>query len=232
MEVTPSMKSYNSTPLIGHFSIDDEGVKTQDFTIVKDGYLKKLMSSRVPTKRVKTSNGHKRGGAAMYSVVQVTADSEKQKSRAEMRERMMELCKARELPYGIIIRKALNENVLFTTLFRMTKGEFPFTRGQSTMSLLEVYKLYPDGREELVRGCEAAGLSPQSFKDILLTGKQGFAYNMLASSVTSSFVSGGSQFVPASVIVPDILFEDLEIRPIEGDFAKPPIMEHPFFSKK
>lgn len=230
IEVCPNEQRYQQTPLIGMYLIDDEGVPAQQFTIVKDGYLKGLMSSRVPTKRVRESNGHQRGGAAMISILDLSSTEEKQLSTQALRERVLELCKARELPYGIIVRKALNQNLLFTTLFQLTSGEYPFTRGESTVPLLEVYKLYPDGREELVRGCEAAGLSPQSFKDILAVGKTTFAYNYLAAAVTSPFITGGSQFIGASVLTPDLLFEDLEIRPVEADFAKPPILPHPYFS--
>lgn len=231
VDVRPTQQSYEQTPLIGTYVIDDEGILAQDFTIVKDGYLKGLMSSRVPTKRVRESNGHQRGGAAMMSIIDVSSKEEKQLSNEALRQRVLELCKARELPYGIIVRKALNQNLLFTTLFQLTSGEYPFTRGESTVPLLEVYKLYADGREELVRGCEAAGLSPQSFKDILAVGKTTFAYNYLAAAVTSPFITGGSQFIGSSILTPDILFEDLEIRPVEADFAKPPILPHPYFSE-
>ncbi len=231
VEVKPDMTSAGSTPVIGTYSIDDEGIPAQKFTIVKDGYLKGLMSSRVPTKRVRESNGHQRGGAAMISTVEVAAASDKLQSNADLRKRLIDLCKARELPYGIVVRSALNQNLLYTTLFQLTSGEYPFTRGESTVPLLEVYKVYPDGREELVRGCEAAGLSPQNFKDIIAVGTSKWVLNYLAPAVTSPFVTGGSQFIGATVIVPDLLFEDMEVRPIEGDFAKPPLLPHPYFSE-
>jgi predicted Zn-dependent protease len=231
VDVKPDMKTYGSTPLIGEYTIDDEGITAQKMTIVKDGYLKGLMSSRVPTKRVRESNGHQRGGAAMLSILEVSAANDKQQTPADMRKRMIDLCKARELPYGVVVRTALNQNLLYTTLFQLTSGEYPFTRGESTVPLLEVYKVYPDGREELVRGCEAAGLSPQTFKDIIAVGKQKWVLNYLAPAVTSPFITGGSQFIGSTVIVPDLLFEDLEIRPVEGDFAKPPLLPHPYFSE-
>lgn len=95
------------------------------------------------------------------------------------------------------------------------------------MSLLEVVKLYPDGREELIRGAEAAGLTVQSFKDILAVGKKQFGYNYLAPAITSPFVTGGDQYTGVSIITPDILFEDGELRPLESDFPKPPFLSAP-----
>jgi hypothetical protein len=92
---------------------------------------------------------------------------------------------------------------------------------------LEAYRVYPDGKEERIRGGELAGISPASFKDIILVGKKSRPYNLFASSVVSAFMTGGSQFVPASLIMPDLLFEDLEFRPIESDFPKPPLLASP-----
>ena len=117
-------------------------------------------------------------------------------------------------------------------MFRLTYGGYPASPGGDKLQVIEAYKIYPDGSEELVRGCETNGITVQSFKDIILTGNDKYAYNYLAPSVISPFITGGSQYVGASVIVPDLLFEDSEIRPIEDDFPKPPILGNPGTSKK
>lgn len=222
----PQQKSYINTTLAGYFTVDDDGNKAEETLLVKDGYLKSLLSSRVPTKRVRESNGHNRGGAAMYSNLFIESDDKHSKSSKELRDRMMELCKARELPYGIIVKKVMNTNILYTTLIRISQGNFDFPN-RSNISLIEVYKLYPDGSEELVRGGEAAGISVQSFKDIIETGKDKYAYNLLARSVAPSFLTGGSAWIAASIVTPSLLFEDAEIRIIESDFNKPPIIDYP-----
>jgi TldD protein len=232
VQAVPKQAMFASTQLVGAYSIDDECVPPETFQIVKNGYLKGLMSSRTPTRRVKISNGHNRGGAAMFSTMDVSATKERTISTKRLRERMMQLCKDRELPYGIVVRKILNPNILMTTLYNLTEGDFPFARTPGQMTALEVYKVFPDGREELVRGCDVAGLTTQSFKDILAVGDRKFAYNCFAVPVTLSFFSGGSQFLPASVMIPSMLFEDVEIRPLEEDFTKPPILPHPFFTRK
>jgi predicted Zn-dependent protease len=237
VEVKPSLTnaaSAGGTTLVGAYKFDDDGVAAESFTIVKNGYLKGLMSSRTPTRRVRTTNGHSRGGAAFMSVLELSVDklSEKQRAlpAAKLRQKLLQLCKDRELPYGIVVRRVLNQNILFYNLYSLTDGEFPFAKGDGNLTTLEAYKIYPDGREELLRGCDIAGLTVSAFKDIVAVGNQKFAYNCLAQAVTSPFFSGGSQFVAASVIVPALLFEDMEVKPVEDDFAKPPIVPHPFFS--
>ncbi|MFN5520088.1 MAG: metallopeptidase TldD-related protein [Ignavibacteria bacterium] len=224
----PNLQKFDETSLVGHYSIDDEGIPAQMVNVVEKGYLKTLLSGRIPTKRIRSSNGHSRGGAPIYGIMQMMClDKKKEVEAKAMKSKMMSLCKARELPYGIIIRKALNQNILYTVLYEQTSGEYPFAQGDSKMSVLEAYKIYPDGKEERIRGGELAGISPASFKDIILVGKKSRAYNLLASSVVSSFMTGGSQFISASIITPDLLFEDLEFKPIESDFPKPPLIASP-----
>jgi hypothetical protein len=230
--VTPSQALFGTTQLVGAYRIDDEAIPAESFQIIKGGYLKGLMSSRTPTRRIKTSNGHNRGGAAMFSVLDVSASKDRTQSFKKLRERMLQLCKDRDLPYGIVVRKILNPNILMTTLYNLTEGDFPFARTPGQMTAIEAYRIYPNGREELMRGCDVAGMTVQSFKEILAVGDRKTAYNCYALPVTAAFFSGGSQFLPASVILPALLFEDIEIRPIEDDFTKPPILPHPFFSRK
>ncbi len=227
----PSLEKFDGTITLGHYQLDDEGVPPKDVSLVEAGYLKNLLSSRVPIRRVKKSNGHKRGGAPMFSVLKLEPVKGKASAFEEMKARMMKLAADRELPYGIIVRKVMNQNIMFTTLQRITNAEYPTPRSESKLAIAEAYKIYPDGREELVRGAEANGFTVQSFKDIIMADKDYYVLNFLAPSVVSAFISGGEQFVGSTVIVPDILFEDGEIRPLESDFPKPPLLKNPIGKK-
>lgn len=227
VESAPAKSSINNVPIIGKYILDDDGVKPQDIKIVQSGYLKTLLSSRIPTKRVRESNGSKKGGAAMYSTLILTAEKGKTASYPELKKRLMKLCKDRELPYGILVKKAMNPNILFTGVLRLTQEYMSYMRSDGGVVLVEVYKVYPDGREELIRGGNGAGFSPAAFKDIIASGKNQTVYNFLAGTVVSSFISGGSSYTAATVAVPDLLFEDAEIRTIDEDFKKTPILANP-----
>jgi len=196
----PDVKEYKSTELQGFYKIDDDGVAPEEVLLVKKGYLKNLLSSRVPTKRIRKTNGHQRGGAAMFSNVFITPDKEHSKNFDQLKKQMLKLVKDRELPYGLVVKKLMDQNIMFTTLFRLTKGLFITGQIQKTIPAVEVYRLYPDGREELIRGCEAKGFTHQSFKDIINAGNEPYVLNFLAPAVTSPFISGGSQYMMASVI--------------------------------
>ncbi|MCX7736982.1 MAG: metallopeptidase TldD-related protein [Candidatus Kapabacteria bacterium] len=235
LKATPTKEKAYGVPLVGSYKIDDDGVLAQDVELVKDGFLKNLLSSRVPTKRVRTTNGHQRGGAAMISVLELESDEKHSLTRSELKNKLIQLCKDRELPFGIIVRRMFNQNVQLTTLFQLNPGDFSFSFGggsQPKQPLIEVYKVYPDGKEELIRGCEAKGFTQQTFKDILNVGKEKYVLNYLAPAITSPFMSGGSQYLASTVIVPDLLFEDGEITPVEQDFPKPPIIKNPLTEKK
>lgn len=228
----PQINSYLNIPLLGSYSIDEEGIIAQEVKLVEKGYLKNLLSSRVPTRRVRESNGHKRGGAPMFSNLLVESiDDEKSLSDEELRAKMIELITARELPYGIIVKKIIDQNVLFTTLLRTTYGNFRFPRGEGKFMIAEAYKIYPDGKEEIIRGIEGSGFTVQSFKDIIFTGEDTYVMNILAPSVTSPFISGGDQYVGSSIIIPDLLFEDGELQMIDDEFKKPPFLENPIGNK-
>lgn len=227
VEAIPQKTLFDKTTLCGSYSIDDEGMPSKNVSLIESGYLKTLLSSRVPTKRIRESNGHQRGGGTIMSTLAIQTAKNKALSSADLRKKMMKFCKDRSLPFGIIVRKILNQNILYTVLFSQTSGEFSYSQGPGKATLLEVVKVYPDGKEEIVRGAEGAGFVVQTFKDIVATGKKQYAYNYLAPAVVSPFMTGGSQYVISSLIVPDILFEDGEILPIKGDFPKPPLLPSP-----
>ncbi len=227
IEAIPNKKKIDNSELLGYYRFDEDGVLAQNVNLVNNGFLKNLLSSRVPTKRVRKSNGHKRGGAAMLSTIEMTGDKAHIKSEKNLIKRMLKLCKDRELDFGIVIKKILDQNIQYTTLMRITAGTFPMMQGDSKKSIIEAYKVYQNGKVELIRGAESKGITVQSFKDILDIGNKSYILNYLAPSITSPYFTGGSQFVGASMIIPDLLFEDVEIKPIESDFINPPILKNP-----
>lgn len=227
LKAIPNQKEYNNKELVGNFKVDSEGLKPKDFTIVEDGFLKELFSSRVPTKRVKKSNGHKREGGTMFSNILYEVQKDKAVSYDSLKSRLMELCQMQELPYGIIIKNIMDRNIMYTSLFRQNPGLFKFSSEQGNLMITEAYKVYPDGKEELIRGLDGKAFTARSFKDILLTGNENKVTNYLASAVISPFVTGGSRFIYCSIITPDLLFEDGELVAPEGNYDKPPFLPNP-----
>ena len=71
-----------------------------------------------------------------------------------------------------------------------------------------------DGKEELVRGLRFRPVQNTAMKRILGAGNEAKAYNSVAG-------------LSASVISPAVLFEELELTKIEGEFDTLPILKSP-----
>jgi hypothetical protein len=104
---------------------------------------------------------------------------------------------------------------------------------------LVVYKLYPvDGREELVRGARITGFSPRSLRNIAGIGNDDFVYNYMQSQVngiagTALGAFGSAQSgLPAAVVAPSLLFEEVEVRGARGEPKRLPILPEPPMTPK
>lgn len=231
LDAIPNTKEYNGKDLIGTFQIDGEGIIPKDFKIVENGFLKDLFSSRIPTKRIRESNGHLRSGGAMFSNILMTAKGDKVLDYDSLKARLIELCKMRELAYGIIVKNVMDKNIMYTSLYRQNPGLFQFSNESGSLLVCEAYKIYPDGKEELIRGLNGKGFVARSFKDIINVGNKPYAMNFLATAVISPFVSGGDRYIYSSVIIPDLLFEDGELTTPQGNFDKIPFLTNPITIK-
>jgi len=56
----PTSTDFGKAPMIGGYKLDDEGVPGQKVDVVKNGFLKALLTSRTPSRKGATSNGHAR----------------------------------------------------------------------------------------------------------------------------------------------------------------------------
>ena len=158
----------------------------------------------------------------MYSNIMIKNDStELELESSDLEKKLIESIDRRDLEYGIVVEKLLNQNIRYTSLYRITNGniEIPFGKKNYVM---EGYKLYKDGTKEAFSGMVVPTFNVLLFKDILYTSKSKYAYNFLANAVQSPYLTGGDRYVPSSIIVPNLLFEDGELHIIEDDFKKPP----------
>ena len=218
----PSESKWNGVDLIGTYKIDDDGLESQNVELVKNGYLETLLSDRVPTKRIKESNAHKRGGSVMFSNVIVENNkSDKKLTSKGLESKMLEFVKKRELDFGIVVTKILDANIRYTSLYRITNGniEIPFGKKNYVM---DGYKVFADGRKEKFSGMVVPTMNVLLFKDIVSTSDKSYTMNYLAPAVISPYLTGGDSYLPASITLPDLLFEDAELHLIEEDFKRPP----------
>ena len=92
---------------------------------------------------------------------------------------------------------------------------------------LLVYKVYPDGREELVRSVRFGGLSTRSLRDIAAVSDESYVFNFTDSNAPLALLGAGNYTTSSAVIAPAVLFDELELEPIQEEVSKPPIVPAP-----
>lgn len=217
----PRAELSGQQPLAGHYAIDDEGVPAERVEIVVNGRLKGMVMSRAPTSDFAASNGHGRSlgrGSARAAVGCLFVEATDGVPADELKEALIEAARDQDLEYGlrvVSISGAGGRPMSFGSGRRMSRfgggGEAESPLGDP----VTVYRVYLDGREELVRGCEFGSIDVGTLKDIAAAGDTPIVYNT------------GSTGLPTSFVAPAVLFEELELFKIVEDRQKRPIMKAP-----
>lgn len=234
----PSSKDYKGTPLIGGYAIDEEGVPAEKVTIVENGKLKTLLMSRRPGSDFEKSNGH---GRAAYlaepkpTMSNLFLSSSETVTKDDMKKKFVDSCRTEKLDYCLIVRQMDNPTISIMHQEDFTDLLASFGGNAATDRLpLVVYRYFPaDGREELVRGARITGFNARSLRNIAAVGNDDFVYNFMENqtagvSGTALGAFGSAQNgLPASVVAPSLLFDEVEFRGARGEPKRLPILPEP-----
>ena len=88
---------------------------------------------------------------------------------------------------------------------------------------LLVYRVYPDGKEELIRGLRLRGLSVRSLKDIVAVSDESYVFHYLNTLAPMS-MPGTGYVAPTSVVAPALLLEDVELERPQEELPKLPVV--------
>jgi TldD protein len=234
----PLAKEYQGTLLIGSYTIDEQGVPAEKVTVVDKGVLKDLLMSRRPGPDFEKSNGH--GRASFLADPKPTMgnlffSSTDTLSKDELKKKFLEACKSEKLDYCIVIRQMDNPSISIMHQDDFSELLASFGGNAATDRLpLVVYKVYPaDGRYELVRGARITGFNTRSLRNIAAIGNDDFVYNYLQNQTTGvagtalGAFGNGQNGLPASVVAPSLLFEEVEIRGARGEPKRLPLLPEP-----
>ena len=159
----PTLKQLGSTELAGHYLYDNEGVKARRVVAVENGVLRSFLMSRMPVEGFPVSNGHGRNQpglapAARQSnlIVEVAAP----RTHAQLRQMLIEQITQENRPYGLFFDDIEGG-------FTMTGRTIP---NAFNVLPIMVYRVFPDGREELVRGVDLIGTPLTVFSRIARRG--------------------------------------------------------------
>ena len=238
----PGAKEFQGTPLLGRYSVDDEGVRAQKVTVVENGNLKNELMSRRPGPDFDASNGH--GRSAFLSDAKPTMsnlffNSSETMSPADMKKKFLDECRMQKLNYCIIVREMDNPtlSLLHQDEFQALLASYGGGAGSGDRLPLVVYRVYPaDGREEIIRGARVIGLNSRAIRNIAGIGNDYYVYNYMQSQIngfagTALGAFGSAQNgLPASMVAPSLLFEELEVRGARGEPKRLPLIPAPTMS--
>jgi hypothetical protein len=228
----PTLTQWNGIPLAGHYEADLEGVKPSRLTLIENGTLKAFLTSRQPVRGMTESNGRARLPGAFGSKTVRPGNLEITASQsvplAELKRKMIEMVKQQNRPHGLIIRKMDFPSSGAAEGLRRSGATRGGGRTLSTPIL--AFRVYPDGREELVRGLRFRGLTTRSLRDIAAASSEKTLFQYLDNGARLAIQGASSFVVGCSVVSPALLFEDLELEPFEGELLKLPIVPPPDLS--
>ncbi len=214
---------WHGRPLFGNYLADMDGIAPQPVKLVEKGVLKTYLMSRLPVRGLEGSNGHGRlpgaygSSAATLGTMFVRANQTE--PIAELKKRLIQMVQARGKQYGILIRK---NGFPAVSLPSRANGS---TRLVSAPVL--VYKVYADGREELVRGLRYRNLSVRSLKDIIAASDENYVFDFVGNNAPLSLIGAGGYIVNSTVVAPAILFDDFELERPQEELPKLPVVPPP-----
>lgn len=208
-----TLAEFNGEPLRGFYLYDDEGVKARPVTLVENGILKGFLMSSSPIKGFPASNGHGRGEKGKRPIARMgntRVIASKTVPYDELEQQFLEEINRQHKPYGFIIEDLSGGFTIINTDYPQTFKLTPTL----------VYRVYPDGRKEVVRGADIVGTPLAAFHEVLAAADD---YDVFNGNCGSQ-----SGWVPVSSIAPSVLLRRLEIEKTGKAGTKPPLLPPPF----
>jgi len=141
------------------------------------------------------------------------------------------MLKQRDKPFGIMIRKMDFPSTASGGEIRRLISGSARSGGSRPVSLpLRVYRVYQDGRAEMVRGLRFRALNVRSLKDIIAAGDDLNVFNFPENGQPFALMGAGAETAGTSVIAPSLLIDDLELVRMEDEQPKLPIVPAPELS--
>ena len=209
----PTRRRLADTDLVGAYAFDNQGVAGQRVAVVQDGVFRRFLMSRTPIDGFAHSNGHGRKQTGYQPVarqsnliVEVAAPV----TRDALKARLAALVEEQGKPFGLLFDDIQGG---VTTTGRFMPNAF-------NVQPILVYRIYPDGREELVRGVDLIGTPLTTLSRVVAADDNVAVFNGICGAE-----SGG---VPVSAASPAILVSQVEVQKKRKSQERTPILPPPF----
>jgi predicted Zn-dependent protease len=213
----PQIVTLNGMQLNGFYRFDDEGVAAQRVSLIDHGKLVGFDMGRNPIKGFPHSNGHGRRSPGLPPVARqgnLVVEVAKSVPRADLEKLLIEEIKRQKRPYGMI----------FTDISGGFTNTSAFAPQAFKVNPVMAYKLYADGKKELVRGIDISGTPLIALQSIRAASREIETFNGVCGAE--------SGWVPVSASAPSLLIERLEIEKGFIPPDRPPLLGPPSIRKE
>lgn len=175
----PTITEHNNSPLLGSYVVDEEGMPARRTELIKNGMLKRLLTTRAPTDEFKQTTGSARGlGGPRPGNLFI--DSVDGVSMDELRSTLMDIVEESGQEFALLVRQFMSmDDIPFADSESVTWPLMALV-GDETRSLPTAiaYKVFPDGREVPVLPLVVADFSDRIYRKIVAASDQRWKRDM------------------------------------------------------
>lgn len=208
----PLISQLNGVDLNGAYLFDDEGIRAKPAQIIENGTFREFLMSRTPIEGFLASNGHGRKQPGFRSVSRqgnLIVDPRRVTHGAALKQALLAEVKRQGLPFGIRVSEVTGGDT-------QTSAYDP--QAFQVRPVL-VFKVYPDGSEELIRDVKLEG-TPLSLLSHVVAASNDYA-------VFNGFCGAESGQVPVSATSPSLLVSKIEMAKTPKGTERPPLLPPP-----
>jgi predicted Zn-dependent protease len=208
----PEIVTLNGVQLNGFYRYDDEAVRARRVSLIDQGKLIGFLLGRNPIPGFGRSNGHGRRSPGLPPVARqgnLVVAVTKSVLRSDLEKLLIEEIKKQHRPYGMI----------FTDISGGFTNTSAFAPQAFKVNPVMAYRLYPDGKRELVRGIDISGTPLVALQSIRAASREIETFNGVCGAE--------SGWVPVSASAPSLLLERIEVEKGFIPPDRPPLLQPP-----
>jgi len=193
----PTLEQFEGRTLAGYYRYDDEGVEAQDTQLVTGGYLRGFLTTRTGIEQRHRSNGHARNAfheRPISRMGNLLVRSDNGLDDGALKQLLLDEIRRQGVPFGVRIVEATNGETATDAY------DFQAFLGEATLAT----RVFPDGREEWIRGVNFVGTPLNAIRNIIASGRR--------YELDNAWCGAESGDIPVSTISPALLVSELELQ--------------------
>jgi hypothetical protein len=212
----------------GSYAHDNEGTATQSVELVQDGIVRIVAMSRVPRRGVEGTNGHARGHIGQRATGRISMleiEPDRHRSERKVDKSALKLARAYGRDWVLVVRRLQEPCVL------SLDADLFWDEGIVLPPPVAIVKRWADGREEIVRGANFAGIQRWVLRDIAMAGPQQEADFFAPLSGSNWAGLSPTEGMASRIAAPEILVGEIELVPAPTDPREIPVLPPPMVAR-